>query len=289
MNNNFSRKRNIQRNIRDLRIYRMFKICGLISIILASAMIPGCTLFDEENPVSVPKAVIINEGVNEEGNFKLRVIEIDRPVRARNVEIAFLDREGNRVDFSAGRTVSGITLDNIYFSQVNPPDKNFQVVYYDFDDDQRLAGKPVKTDNITSNFGRDYFLIYPKLGLTDPADTDYSIANFTLVLLWKDDKEMDENVRITDELTIGRTKILREPGTNVTQSSDTTTGKDNKYRNVGVIVGIILIMFLGIIVFVIINMRSSSEKKPKKKLSEENEGDQEIFEENPDLDIQDDP
>jgi len=251
-------------------------------------MIPGCTLFDEENPISVPKAVLTNEGVNDEGIYVVRVIEIDRAVRARNVEIAFLDTEGNRVDFSAGRTVSGITLDNIYFSQVNPPDKNFQVVYYDFDDDQRLAGKPVKGDNISSNFGRDYFLIHPKLGAKNPDDPDYSIANFILVLLWKDDNELDENVRISDELTIGKTTILREPDTNVTHIDEPSSEENYKYRNVGVIVGIILLMFLGIIVFVIINTRNSAEKSIKKEHSKEIESNPEIHEEDPDLNIQDD-
>lgn len=289
MKNRFSRKKDIPENIQDLRIYRMFKICGLISIILTSAIIPGCTLFDEENPVSVPKAVIINEGVNEEGIYVVRVIEIDRAVRARNVEVAFIDTNGDRVDFFVGRTVSGITLDNIYFSDVNPPNRNFQVVYYDFDDDQRLAGNPVKGDNISSNFGRDYFLIHPKLGAKDPDDPDYSIANFILVLLWKDDNELDENARITDELTIGKTTILREPDTNATHIDEASSEENNKYRNVGFIVGIILLTFLGIIVFVIINTRNSAEKSIKKEHSKEIESNLEVNEEDPDLNIQDDP
>ena len=148
-------------------------------MILFSILFSGCTWFGGDDEKRIPTAVLKSEGKNKVGNFVIRVDMINYPVMARNVEIAFLDRNGTKIVFFVGRNTTGVSLDQIYFSSFAGPDEHNQVIYYDMDDDLRLAGTE-------ANHTKDYFIIFPRLGPKNSRNSESMVANLTLILYWID-------------------------------------------------------------------------------------------------------
>ncbi len=172
----------------------------IVSMIFLSILSSGCTWFGGEGEERIPTAVLKSEGKNPAGYYLVRVDRINYPIRVRNVEISFLDRNDTKVVFSAGRNTTGITLDQIYFADHSGVDHRYQVIYYDIDNDLRLAGTE-------ANHTKDYFIIYPRLGLMNSGNSESWLANLTLVLYWRDDSYVEKNRNNTEELIIGKTLI----------------------------------------------------------------------------------
>jgi len=172
----------------------------IVLLILFSILFSGCTWFGGENEERIPTAILKSEGKNKAGNFVVRLDKINYPVRARNVEIAFLDQNGSKVVFSVGSNTTGVTLDQIYFSSYNGPNERNQVIYYDMDNDLRLAG-------MEANHTKDYFIIYPRLGVKKPGNSESIVANLTLILYWRDDSYIEQDRDETKDSVIGMVVI----------------------------------------------------------------------------------
>jgi len=207
----------------------------------------GCLWFDEEDKQDIPQAVLISEGTNAKGNYVVYVNNMTEPVRARNVEIAFLDTQGEMILFSAGKNTTSISLDRIYFTDVGEPGPNYQVVYYDFDGDDRLAERPgyEKKDN---------FLISPNIGTIGTSSTDIPPDDITLVLIWKSDTDQREIKGIDEDRIIGRTLLAMTNGS-VNGSEEADSKKEDTRLSMGQALGLIMLIVLLVIMIVIFNIR----------------------------------
>ncbi|MDP7264080.1 MAG: hypothetical protein QGH39_00795 [Candidatus Thermoplasmatota archaeon] len=241
--------------------YNIFKRRGeaingaIVFLILFSIIFSGCTWFGGEEEERIPTAILKSEGKNRAGYFVVRVDVINYPIRARNVEIAFLDANGTKVAFSVGRNTTGVTLDHIYFSSYSGPDERNQVIYYDVDNDLRLAGTK-------ANHTKDYFIIYPRLGLKNSGNSESTVANLTLILYWRDDSYLEKDEDVNSELIIGKTLIF----SNNTVEMDVVDGQNNSNDSSTNITSILIIVFVLallcitlIVTFLLIKSRKSNE------------------------------
>ena len=229
----------------------------IVFLVMTCILLSGCTWFDMEEEDSLPKIVLKNEKANEKGNYIVRIEETIPTVRARNIEIGFEKPDGSRITFLSGGETTGTTLDNIYSTVIGGTSKDHQVVFYDLDDDQRLAGRPQRTEGLnSSNLGRDLIYIYPKLGAEDFNDPEYSIEGFKLILRWRNDdpyvpdtdfkkKKDDEGALIASITLIAKPSAIDDSGReNELQDSPDS---DNK-----TIYGIVLLVILCIVITVVL-------------------------------------
>ena len=238
---------------------------GIVLLILFSILFSGCTWFGGEDEERRPAAILKNDGKNKAGNFVVRVDMINYPIKVRNVEIVFLDRNGTKITFSIGGNTTGVTLDQIYFSDYTGLNERNQVIYYDMDNDLRLAGTK-------ANHTKDYFIIYPKLGAKDFDDPDYSIEGLQLILLWRnddpyvprDDPNDPEEEKENEGALIGSITLSENPvainSSVVEIDIQEAADRDNK-----IIFGIVLIVLLCIIIIVVLYPKLILKKRKNEK------------------------
>jgi len=210
-----------------------------------------------EEEDSLPKIVLKNEKANEKGNYIVRIEETVPTVRARNIEIGFENPDGSDIRFLSGGEVKGTTLDNIYSTVIGETSKDHQVVFYDLDDDQRLAGRPQRTEGLnSSNLGRDLIYIYPKLGAEDFDDPEYSIEGFKLILRWRNDdpyvpdtdfqkKKDDEGAIIASISLIANPPAIDNSG----REDEAQESADRDKKN---LFGMVLLAILCIVIIVVL-------------------------------------
>lgn len=145
-------------------------------MLLFASISMGCLdLASEENEVLPEARLKLKRG--ESGLLQVSVVDADFPINAENVEVAFLDENCVPVPFSAGGDTTGVMLDLIYYTHLKEgeiPNDNYQVVFYDFENDMYLMGNFEK-------YEKDNFMVSPNLGAPN-----HSVEDLTLVLLWRD-------------------------------------------------------------------------------------------------------
>ena len=239
----------------------------IVFLVMTCILLSGCTWFDMEEEDSLPKIVLKNEGTNDNGNFVVRIEETVPTVRARNIEIGFENPDGSRILFLSGGEVKGTTLDNIYSTVIGETSRDHQVVFYDLDDDQRLAGRPQRTEDVSSNLGRDFIYIHPKLGAEDLDDPEYSIEGIKLILLWRNDdpyipdtdfqkKKDDEGAHIASITLIANTSTMDDPE----RENEPQESADRDNKN---LFGMILLAILCVVIIVVLYPKIIKNKKKK--------------------------